>query len=210
MEFTEVIYNRKSKRWYLNKEINKDTIERILIEASQAPSFMNHQPWEVCIVQGKTLYNVMDLLDSKQNHEIIIKPFPWPKQWPARHKENIESTQKKTGQRILPDNDVIGKWNYNAPVLLFLHIHKDLNEWSVLDLGAFAQTLMLSASNQGLSSVPQAKVANHWPEIRDILNLSKDRKIILGITLGYADDLHPNNQKQSEREPIQRWISWHD
>ncbi len=210
MDFSELVLWRKSKRWYTRQTIQPETIKTILSEASQAPSFMNHQPWEVAVVQGKTLQAIMDLMEKQQNKADIVKPFAWPEKWPDQQKTNIENTRKKTGQRILPDNDPLGKWNYNAPVLIYLHIHRDLNEWSILDIGAFAQTLMLAAANQGISSVPQAKVANHGPQIRSLLKLPENRKIILGITLGFADEEHANNKNKSARQPLENWTSWYE
>src|SRR5699024_11911407 len=43
---------------------------------------------------------------------------------------------------------------FNAPVIVFLTIPKKSPAWSIFDLGAFSQTLMLAANNRGLSTMP--------------------------------------------------------
>lgn len=43
---------------------------------------------------------------------------------------------------------------FNAPQIAYLTISKDSPAWSIYDLGAFSQNLMLSAKNKGLDSIP--------------------------------------------------------
>lgn len=202
MEFSEVVSKRKSIRWFLDRNVTENTIQTLLEEASKSPSFMNHQPWEVNIVRGDTLMKVIELLDNDKNYHPEI---PWPPKWPLRHQKLIDENRASAAKRILPEKG-IGKWNYNAPVILYLHIHRELNEWSIFDLGAFAQTLMLSAANIGLSTVPQARLIMHGQKILKILGLPKERKLILGISLGYADMEHPNNKNQTKRAKLSEWV----
>lgn len=203
MEFSDLIYQRKSIRWYLDKDVPNELIYKIITEASRAPSFMNHQPWEVSIAKDNTLKKIIELYDTDRDYQPSI---PWPPKWPPRHQKLIDENRIAAGKRILPESG-IGKWNYNAPVILYLHIHRDLNEWSIFDLGSFSQTLMLSAANLGLSSVPQARLILHEDKTRKILNLSEERKLILGITLGYGDMNHSNNQIQTKRDDITNWVN---
>jgi nitroreductase len=211
VEFQQVLYQRKSYRWYLHKNVDPSVLEDILHDASQAPSFMNHQPWEVAIARGQTLQRIMELLDQKMRESgEVPQPFPWLKVWPGRHQVLVSQTREKTGKRELPEDDPLGKWNYNAPIALYFHLHRELNEWSLIDLGAFAQSLMLAAADRGLQSVPQAKTANFPEEIREILELGPERKIIMAVTLGYGDVDHPNNQNKSDRAPLVDWTQWYD
>lgn len=209
MEFNEVVKKRKSKRWYLDKEVSKDLIIKMITEASLAVSFMNHQPWEAAVVQGKKLKEIAETLDKRQKEDRSTQSIPWPSAWPGRHEKILQKMKESQKKRILPD-DPIGKWMYNAPVVIFLHIHKELNEWSLLDLGSFMQTLLLSAANLGVQTVPQARMGCNNDEVAKLLNLGPERKIILGITMGYADVDHPNNQFYSPREDLQEWTTWHE
>ncbi len=206
MEFSEVIRTRRSVRWYLDKAVPMEMIHRILEEASASPSFMNSQPWEVSVVTGESLAKIIHLYDTDKEY---VVPIPWPQEWPERQTMLVAKNREASGKRVLPESGR-GRWNYNAPVIVYLHIHKNLNEWSIFDLGAFAQSTMLAAVNHGLSSVPQARLVMHDTKIREILGLGQDRKLILGITLGYADWDHPNNQIKSQRDNPENWIATHN
>jgi len=43
---------------------------------------------------------------------------------------------------------------FNAPALIYLTIPIYSSYWSIFELGAFSQTLMLSAFSKGLGSMP--------------------------------------------------------
>ncbi len=206
MEFSEVIQERRSVRWYLDKAVPLEMIHQILEEASAAPSFMNSQPWEVSVVTGESLAKIIQLYDTDKEY---VVPIPWPPEWPDRQARLVANNREASGKRVLPESGR-GRWNYNAPVIVYLHIHKNLNEWSIFDLGLFAQNVLLSATNHGLATVPQARLVMHDAKIRDILGLGTDRKLILGITLGYADWDHPNNHIKSQRDNPENWITVHN
>lgn len=206
MKFEDLVKSRKSKRWFTDKDIDKEKMRKILEIAGNAPSFKNHQPWQVAVVgrnKMKELAVIFAEEQKKGNHE---KPFPWPEVWPSPHDKIIEETYRNH-RRVLPD-DPYSWWFYNASVSIFIHIHRDLNEWSVLDCGSFMQTLLLAAKQEGIDSVPQAKLANFNTSIAGALNLPPERKIIVGVSLGYADLNHQNNQNLTKRESLDNWTSW--
>lgn len=49
------IYNRRSIRKFLSKEVEQEKIEQLLRAAMQAPSAGNQQPWEYIVVKDKVL-----------------------------------------------------------------------------------------------------------------------------------------------------------
>lgn len=207
MNFKEVVHQRKSRRWFTDQDIDTQQLEEILEEAARAPSFMNHQPWQVAIAGRDKMHEIAKMLDKKDREGSTVQPFPWPEKWPSYHAEIIKKRQKNSPKRILPE-DAYGKYFYNASVTVYLHIHRELNEWSVLDAGAFAQTLMLAAADRGIGSVPQARVVNNPVELLRLLNLDHDRKPILGITMGHTDVNHQNNSIETDREPLEKWVTW--
>ena len=52
MEFFQCIESRSSCRAFIQKEIDRGTLEKILKAANKSPSYMNTQPWEVFVVTG--------------------------------------------------------------------------------------------------------------------------------------------------------------
>ena len=52
MEVVDAIKNRYSVRGFLNKEVEKDTVKKIIELAKMAPSGVNCQPWKIYVVMG--------------------------------------------------------------------------------------------------------------------------------------------------------------
>lgn len=208
MEFSNVVKMRKSKRWYTDREVPKETIKNILKEASLAPSFMNGQPWEVAIVTGDKLREIAELYEKMLTEKKDTHSLSWEINWPKRQKAILNSMKEVKVNRVYPA-DPYGKWIYYAPVGIFIHIHRSLNEWALFDIGLFVQTLLLSATNNGLQTVPQARMGNNNREVAELLGLGEERRIIMGVCMGYADMDHPNNSFLSPRVDPEEFTSWH-
>jgi len=52
MTVIEALQQRKSVRAYLDEEVEKHTINEILVAASHATSGVNTQPWQVAVLTG--------------------------------------------------------------------------------------------------------------------------------------------------------------
>ena len=53
MDFFELVNKRESVRGYINKEVEKEKIIKIIESARVAPSACNAQPWKFVIVNNK-------------------------------------------------------------------------------------------------------------------------------------------------------------
>lgn len=53
MSVINILKQRKSVRAFLNKDVEKEKIITILESAKMAPSGVNIQPFEVCVVSGQ-------------------------------------------------------------------------------------------------------------------------------------------------------------
>lgn len=76
---------------------------------------------------------------------------------------------------------------FDAPVLCYLTLGKNANDWSKYDLGAFGQTLMLAAQGLGLASMPAYEIVRFPAAIRRLMPIPDDEAICMGIALGYPD-----------------------
>lgn len=95
---------------------------------------------------------------------------------------------------------------FDAPIVVSLCLDDSLTEWSLLDLGLFAENLMLAAKAYGLDSAPAAGSVSYPHHIRKILSIPDNQKIIVGIMIGYADENHSYNQVRSSRVPLEEVI----
>jgi nitroreductase len=213
---TNIFFERHTIRKYLDKPVSKELLIEVLRDATRAPSWANSQPWEVYVAAGKTLEELRKAyLESFENNEPHTQELPTPKGWP----EYIDKRMKKSfaesfnSMGIIRDDEVARykNWKNNyqffgAPVAAFLCLDTSLADWSLFDLGMFANSLMLSAKAHGLDSAPAASSVSYPHHIRKILEIPENQKIIVGIMMGYADLEHPYNQYVSSRTPVEEVV----
>lgn len=72
METLRCIKTRRSIRKFKDKEIPKESIEKLLDAARCAPSSMDCQPWEIIIVKEKKAKEKLAELKGKENKPAIL------------------------------------------------------------------------------------------------------------------------------------------
>ena len=68
---------------------------------------------------------------------------------------------------------------------------------------------MLLATRYGLGTVVQAQAAAYPSVLREVLEISDSKIVLLGIAIGYPDWDNPVNQFTTEREPLDKIVTWH-
>ena len=87
--------------------------------------------------------------------------------------------------------------NYNffgAPHVAIIHTDEPLGIYGAVDCGAYVGNFMLAAQALGLGTIPQAALARHSGLIRRHFNLADDRKVVCGISFGFADNAAQGQQ----------------
>ena len=82
--------------------------------------------------------------------------------------------------------------NYNffgAPHVAIIHTNEALGVYGAIDCGAYVSNFMLAAQALGLGTIPQAALARQSGLIRRHFNLAEDRRVVCGISFGFADPL---------------------
>ncbi len=220
METLEAIESRKSVRGFKRKPIAKATMKKILQAASNSPSYTNTQPWEVAVVSGKKKDELArQLLQLARTHSPTRPDVPTPRQWPPA----LEERGRQHGARRLATlgiarDDEKGRENlrimnfefYGAPCALFLFIDTALGEWSIFDAGLFTQSLILAAHSLGVESCIQASVPNYAPEIKRILGIEGNKKLVIAISLGYPDEKAKLNAYRSLKQKPDEFTKWYE
>lgn len=91
---------------------------------------------------------------------------------------------------------------FNAPILAYLTLNKKINPWSLYDLGAFGQSLMLAAQDNGIASMPAYGIVKYPKIIRKAMGIPDDEIIAMGIGFGYEDQAKVNHF-HSKRRPLE-------
>jgi nitroreductase len=220
MNAIDCITGRSSVRAFRPDPVPRELLLEVIEAARWAPSYKNTQPWEVAILSGDKKAALSELLLKKlENRDPITPDLTTPKNWPEAEQKRIDhliqSRQEATGIDLSAPENVLRSRRanfrfYNAPHGIFLFQDNSLTEWSLFDLGLFAQNLMLSARAKGLGTVPQAFLTDYAKEVKEFLGLAESKRLVLGISIGYPDPESPANAMRSDRTEASELIRWYE
>ncbi len=220
MELLEGIKTRRSIRGFKSTPIPKELIDEMLQAVSNTPSYTNTQPWEVAVVSGKKKDELSKVIFDLAKAKAPKNPdLPMPKGWPAAHDaRSHEHGARRLATLGIERGDEEGRKSlnlmnyefYGAPCAAFLFIDGSLGEWSIFDMGLFAQNLILAAHALGVESVLQASVTNYAPEIKKFLGIPESKKLVIGISLGYLDEEAKLNAYRSIKQKSEDFTKWYE
>lgn len=218
MDALECIRTRMSIRRFKPDPVPGELLMSIIETAMRSPSYKNSQPWEVVIVSGKKKEGLTELLlnlleRDEQPEPDLPEPRTWPDNIERRIKDHLLKRSTFLGIDITsPEAQKKAKRAnfrfYGAPHGIFLYQDSSLTEWSILDMGMFAQTLMLAAHACGLGTVPQAFLTDYSREVKRFLGIPDSKRLILGISIGYPDLEDRANSYRSDRVKLDEIMKW--
>ncbi len=221
MEVLEAMRRRASTRAFLDRPVDRSTIESILDAARWAPSGVNAQPWQVAVVTGATKRRLTELLLAERsaghgdNPDYAYYPLQWVEPYKARRLAcglALYTALKIERQ----DQDArIKSWNNNysffgAPTGLLFFLDRSLAQGSWVDIGMFIENVMLAALTFGLATCPQASLAEYPDIVRKFLDIPESRALVCGMALGYPDPSAPVNNYRTTREPAAVFTTWYE
>lgn len=216
MQLKEGIMNRKSIRGYLPEPVSQETIRRVMELATRAVSAINMQPWEFFVVTGEPLdairqCNIEDLRSR------ISFDIPEPEGGGIYRTRRVDIAKQlfKVMDIKREDKERRNWWLergfrfFDAPVLVLVAADEEIEPMvSQLDIGCFTQNLCLAALEYGLGTCVQTQAVMYQRGIRQVVNLPENKRLVVGIALGYPDPEFPANQVVSSREEIDNITGW--
>lgn len=215
MDVSEAVAGRISVRAYRPDPVPEATVREILDLARKAPSGGNLQPWRVWALAGDDL----EALKTKVRARLAEAPTGEPVEYDVYPKglwEPFRSRRFQCGEDLyatigVTREDRFGRMAHvmrnfefwGAPVGLFFLIDRRLGPPQWADLGMFMQTVMLLATERGLSTCAQEAWAI-WPRtVSEHLGAPEDLMLFAGMALGYADEAAPINALRTRRDPLE-------
>jgi nitroreductase len=220
-EISTFIRSRRSTRDFLPTQVPPEIINQILVDAFSAPSWSNTRPFKVAIATGDVRDRISNeflarwsVLSKGMSANIFGKLKFLFKRYglPTSNRRMLKpyvAELKPRAQRVGAElygmlgvkrgdrNERDKQWGKNyeffgAPVELFIYIHKSLHIYAACDAGLMMENLMLSAHAHGLGSCAQGAVAIWDDVVRKEFEVSKDYRLLCGLSLGYASDAKVN------------------
>jgi nitroreductase len=200
-------------RAFKSDPVSRETMVQILEAANRAPSWGNTQPWDIYVAAGEVLGGIRtEFLANLADTIPGATDLPLPQDWPTALKDRYTSLGKAR-YKLLSEElgrdtlaQIIQERNYrffDAPAVVYLCMDRSLTPYSMFDLGAVSQSIMLAAQEYGVDSAPAIMLVLYPQIIRKTLAIPEDKAIVMGVALGFADADNIHNRYRSERRSVE-------
>jgi nitroreductase len=220
VDVLEALKTRITCRAFLDKPVPEATLRAVLEGAKWAPSGGNLQPWHVYALTGAKLAEFLALIAEKQKTTPFGEGSEYPI-YPKDLKDPYKARRFKCGEDMYASigvarEDKTGRLMqfarnfraFDAPVMLFFAIDRQMgiDQWA--DLGMFVQSVMLMAREHGLHTAAQEAWAI-WPKtIAQFTGMPDELMLFCGMGLGYMDETAPINKLRTDRAPLEEWVTF--
>jgi len=172
MKFQEVIDKRHSTREFEKKKVSKSILEKLVKNATKAPSAKNEQPWNFYVIVSKIKRDKLANLVKR----VLIE----------NKKELAKLSPKIKKTAINFYNDLGGAQN-----IIFVYRNKGKNQPpyqypnDIAAISAAIENLMLSAIEKNLGSCWIGSFKGYEKEVSKILNVKKNQELVTAVLIGY-------------------------
>ena len=196
MEFYDVINARRSIRQFENRDIPRETLERILDAGLKAPSSNHQRRWELVTLTDKTI--IHDLAQ-------IVRPYPCRITEPKTPQQEMFKIAYPRQRSMIEECACV--------VLPFFKqkypMSEDKNGYGLMDYGAtwaLVENMLLAATAEGLGSVVHIPVKKEPEQIKEFLKIPDGWYLPTLIILGYAS---PNAEVPSQvKATVENKVHW--
>jgi nitroreductase len=220
-EVFKTIATRHCKRAFIKKEIDKNTILKILDISRNAASSKNTQPWQVYAVSGEKLSSLTNIMTEKFDNNIFDEPdYQYsPHPLSETHLERARNCGfslfklKNIERKDIEKRKAHDRENFEcfgAPLLLLMILDNDSLNGTFLDIGLYLQNIMLASTSLGLGSCPQYSLTSYSKTIKKELSIPEDKILVCGLCLGYPDENAVVNSFIPDRIPVEKFTTWLD
>jgi nitroreductase len=215
VDIVKTIIERRSTRAFKSEPISRQTIEKILSLAVNAPSSNNLQPWEIIIVMDKEKDRLSRTILKAYHEKRLSCRSGAVKQLPQAIRQRGLQTRDEmisyTNKLNVPIDDFVNEGScnfYGAPVAIIICLDDSLSNRQLVDVGTLTGYLVLSAQAYGLATCPIGLITDYADEIKDLLNIPENKKVVIGVAMGYPDNENPINSFRSFRADLKELVRW--
>ena len=208
---SNVVRSRRAVRAFKPLPLDRKLVEDILEDAATAPSGANIQPWRVYVVSGAVKEELADAMLAASRAGIAPAPAHFPDPLPDVFRARLQDFGARYYASLGIDrNDAPARTRqsernlsfFGAPVGLLFSIDRRLKPHSWIDLGLFAQNVMLVAKARGVDTCPQVSFAPFHEVIASHLQMAPEEVTAFGMSMGYGDPDAKVNQAPMPRERV--------
>ena len=188
MEFYDAVNKRKTSREWQKKDIDLNTVKRIINAGLKAPSHNHRREWEFII-----LHTLEEKAKALKFTKEGLEQFKQDNNFDSWPDETIE--QKMYKYAVPLQYDML----FNAPYIIIpLFKTNSLNAKSVDELNAFAsiwcviENIFLAATSEGLGYSLSVPIGKEGTKVCQELGVPADYMMAAYIGIGYPDNNTPD------------------
>ena len=212
MSLVEAVHERRSVRGFLDKEIPQDMLNRIFEIAQKAPSNCNVQPWKVYVASGELKDKLKRKMVENVTSGVDANPdYPYRRTFENEYrKRQVDCAVALYSSMDIGRDDKEGRMRaslrnfefFDAPYIAFIGMNPAFGTTVAIDVGMWAQTLMLTLVSFGLHSCPMGTMRNYPDLVREAFQIKDETRILFGMSFGYEDVEVAANKTRTTREEI--------
>jgi nitroreductase len=216
MDLLKAMEERRSSRAFLDRPVDREILEKLFRLATQAPSAINLQPWEITVVSGEEKNRLSRLL-VKRMREMNVSCGPGANSPLPEHFMERQRGLLNVMLPGLPENtpfqDFINEGScnfYGAPSAIIITIDEVFSSIRLADIGIVVGYLVLAAHGLGLGTCPIGLITAFDDDIKEELSIPEEKQVVIGMAIGYRDPGAPINKPRSERVPLEDVVKWRE
>ncbi|MEE4023654.1 nitroreductase [Gordonia sp. PKS22-38] len=213
--------DRWSCRAFDGRQVPREAIERLVATAQRSASWCNTQPWQVIVTSGAATERFREALAAHvaAHPDATTFDFDPPAEYRGVYRERrresgwqlYEAVGVERGDREASARQALQNFRFfGAPHVAIITTDALQGTYGAVDAGLYVGTFLLVAHSLGIATIPQAALAGRSDFIREHFGIPDDRKILVGISFGYADLDHPANSYRTSRASVSETVTWFD
>lgn len=214
----DAILTRRSVRGFLDTPVPQEVLEKVFTLAQRAPSNCNIQPWRVFVASGATRDRIREQILHNFDNAVTPNPdFDYPSKFQGEYRRRqIECAVALYSNIGVERDDIEGRKRaarrnfelFDAPHVAFIGMYKDFGATVAVDVGMYAQTLMLAMTAYGIASCAQGSMRYYPDIVRAEFPEAKDARILFGISFGYENPDLPANKTVTARDELPACVTF--
>lgn len=213
-----LVGERRSCRAFLPRQVDEDTLARMFALAQRTASFCNTQPWQVEVTRGEATARFAAAYARELEAGTPASDFPFPTAYQGIYgqrrrecaRQLYESLGIAQGDRPASRQQALRNYAlFDAPHVAIITSDSQLGVYGAIDCGGYLAHILLIAQALGLGAIAQGALATHAAFVRRHFGLDESRRVVCGISFGYADLDAPANAFKTSRAAVEDTVRWH-
>jgi nitroreductase len=177
MDLLKAIEERRSTRAFLERPVEREKIETLISFATQAPSAINLQPWELIVVSGEEKRRLSRVLVKRMKERNIScgpgAKSPLPEYFVERQRGLLDTILPNLPEQT-PFQGFINEGScnfYGAPTAIIITIDQVFSSARLTDIGVLVGYLVLAAHALELGTCPIGLITAFDDDIKEALSI---------------------------------------